>query len=112
MQSLRVEDFVSILTEPKAALTKQQIELLKTEGVDIEFTEDGIQRLAEIAYHVNENTENIGARRLHTVMERLLEDISFEAPTMPGARIVVNAAMVEERLGELAVDQDLSQYIL
>ena len=112
LQSLRVEDFVSILTEPKAALTKQQIELLKTEGVDIEFTEDGIQRLAEIAYHVNENTENIGARRLHTVMERLLEDISFEAPTMPGARIVVNAAMVEERLGELAVDQDLSQYIL
>ena len=112
LQSLRVEDFVSILTQPKAALTKQQIELLKTEGVDIEFTEDGIQRLAEIAYHVNENTENIGARRLHTVMERLLEDISFEAPTMPGARIVVNAAMVEERLGELAVDQDLSQYIL
>jgi len=112
LESLRVEDFVRILTEPKAALTKQQVELMKTEGVDLEFTEDGIQRLAEIAYQVNESTENIGARRLHTVMERLLEDVSFEAPTMPGARVVVNAAMVDERLGELAVDQDLSQYIL
>ncbi len=112
LESLKVEDFVRILTEPKAALTKQQVELLQTEGVQLEFTEDGIQRLAEIAYQVNESTENIGARRLHTVMERLLEDVSFEAPTMPGARIVVNAAMVDERLGELAVDQDLSQYIL
>lgn len=112
LQSLRVEDFVRILTEPKAALTTQAIALLKTEGVDLSFTEDGIERLAEIAYQVNESTENIGARRLHTVLERLLEDVSFEAPTMPGANIVVNAAMVDERLGELAVDQDLSQYIL
>jgi len=112
LQSLRVEDFVRILTEPKAALTTQAIALLKTEGVDLSFTEDGIQRLAEIAYQVNESTENIGARRLHTVLERLLEDVSFEAPTMPGANIIVNAAMVDERLGELAVDQDLSQYIL
>jgi len=112
LQSLRVEDFVRILTEPKAALTTQAIALLKTEGVDLTFTEDGIQRLAEIAYQVNESTENIGARRLHTVLERLLEDVSFEAPTMSGAHIEVNAAMVEERLGELAIDQDLSQYIL
>ncbi|GAB6069457.1 HslU--HslV peptidase ATPase subunit [Thiomicrorhabdus hydrogeniphila] len=112
LKSLRVEDFVRILTEPKAALTTQAIALLKTEGVDLTFTEDGIQRLAEIAYQVNESTENIGARRLHTVLERLLEDISFEAPTMSGAKIEVNAAMVEERLGELAIDQDLSQYIL
>ena len=112
LQSLRVEDFVRILTEPKAALTTQAIALLKTEGVDLSFTEDGIQRLAEIAFQVNESTENIGARRLHTVLERLLEDVSFEAPTMPGANIIVNAAMVDERLGELAVDQDLSQYIL
>lgn len=112
LQSLRVEDFVRILTEPTAALTTQAIALLKTEGVDLSFTEDGIQRLAEIAYQVNESTENIGARRLHTVLERLLEDVSFEAPTMPGANIIVNAAMVDERLGELAVDQDLSQYIL
>jgi len=112
LQSLRVEDFVRILTEPKAALTTQAIALLKTEGVDLSFTEDGIQRLAEIAFQVNESTENIGARRLHTVLERLLEDVSFEAPTMPGAQIIVNAVMVDERLGELAVDQDLSQYIL
>lgn len=112
LQSLKVEDFVSILTEPKAALTTQAIALLKTEGVDLSFTEDGIQRLAEIAFQVNESTENIGARRLHTVLERLLEDVSFEAPSMPGARVEVNAAMVDERLGELAVDQDLSQYIL
>ncbi|WP_040726170.1 ATP-dependent protease ATPase subunit HslU [Thiomicrorhabdus sp. Kp2] len=112
LKSLRVEDFVRILTEPKAALTTQAIALLKTEGVDLSFTEDGIQRLAEIAYQVNESTENIGARRLHTVLERLLEDVSFEAPTMSGAQVVVNAAMVDDRLGELAVDQDLSQYIL
>lgn len=112
LQSLKVEDFVSILTEPKAALTTQAIALLKTEGVDLSFTEDGIQRLAEIAFQVNESTENIGARRLHTVLERLLEDVSFEAPSMPGARVEVNAAMVDERLGELAIDQDLSQYIL
>jgi len=112
LQSLRVEDFVRILTEPKAALTTQAIALLKTEGVELSFTEDGILRLAEIAHQVNESTENIGARRLHTVLERLLEDVSFEAPTMPGASIEVNAAMVDERLGELAVDQDLSQYIL
>ena len=112
LKSLRVEDFVRILTEPKAALTTQAIALLKTEGVDLSFTEEGIQRLAEIAYQVNESTENIGARRLHTVLERLLEDVSFEAPTMSGARIEVTAAMVDERLGELAVDQDLSQYIL
>ena len=112
LQSLRVEDFVRILTEPKAALTTQAIALLKTEGVNLSFTEDGIQRLAEIAFQVNESTENIGARRLHTVLEHLLEDVSFEAPTMPGANIIVNAAMVDERLGELAVDQDLSQYIL
>lgn len=112
LKSLRVEDFVRILTEPKAALTTQAIALLKTEGVDLTFTEDGIQRLAEIAYQVNESTENIGARRLHTVLERLLEDVSFEAPTMSGAKVEVNAAMVDDRLGELAVDQDLSQYIL
>lgn len=112
MKSLRVEEFVRILTEPKAALTTQAIALLATEGVELSFTEDGIRRLAEIAFQVNENTENIGARRLHTVLERLLEDVSFEASDMQGARVEVNAAMVDERLGELAVDQDLSQYIL
>lgn len=112
LKSLRVEDFVRILTEPKAALTTQAIALLKTEGVEVSFTEDGIQRLAEIAYQVNESTENIGARRLHTVMERLLEEVSFHAPDQAGQNVLVDAAFVDERLGELAKDQDLSQYIL
>lgn len=112
LQSLKVEDFVRILTEPKAALTTQAIALLATEGVELSFTEDGIQRLAEIAYHVNENTENIGARRLHTVMEHLLEDISFSAPENAGQVVKVDAGFVDERLGELSQDQDLSQYIL
>ena len=112
LKSLRVEDFVRILTEPKAALTTQASELLKTEGVEVKFTEDGIQRLAEIAYQVNESTENIGARRLHTVMERLLEEVSYHAPDKAGQQVTVDAAFVDERLGELAKDQDLSQYIL
>ena len=112
LQSLRVEDFVRILTEPTASLTQQAIALLKTEGVDLTFTEAGIQRLAEIAFDVNEGTENIGARRLHTVLERLLEEVSFDAPTMSGRSFEVTEDFVNERLGELAVDQDLSQYIL
>jgi ATP-dependent HslUV protease ATP-binding subunit HslU len=112
LKSLRVEDFVRILTEPKAALTTQAIALLKTEGVELDFTQDGIQRLAEIAYQVNESTENIGARRLHTVMERLLEEVSFHAPDQAGQKVLVDAAFVDQRLGELAKDQDLSQYIL
>ncbi|WP_028485964.1 ATP-dependent protease ATPase subunit HslU [Thiomicrorhabdus chilensis] len=112
LQSLKVEDFVRILTEPKAALTTQAIALMKTEGVDLSFTNGGIQRLAEIAFQVNETTENIGARRLHTVLERLLEEISFDAPEKPGSKIEITPEFVEERLGELAQDQDLSQYIL
>lgn len=112
LKSLRVEDFVRILTEPKAALTTQSTALMKTEGVDISFTPEGIQRLAEIAYQVNESTENIGARRLHTVMERLLEEVSFNAPDHAGQQITVDQAFVDERLGALAKDQDLSQYIL
>ncbi|WFE69801.1 ATP-dependent protease ATPase subunit HslU [Thiomicrospira sp. R3] len=112
LKSLRVEDFVRILTEPKAALTTQATALMNTEGVGVSFTQDGIQRLAEIAYQVNEGTENIGARRLHTVMERLLEEVSFNAPDQAGQQIVVDQAFVNERLGALAKDQDLSQYIL
>jgi len=103
---------VRILTEPKAALTTQATALLNTEGVEVSFTQDGIQRLAEIAYQVNESTENIGARRLHTVMERLLEEVSYSAPDQAGSQVLVDAAFVEQRLGELAKDQDLSQYIL
>ncbi|BBN60386.1 ATP-dependent protease ATPase subunit HslU [Hydrogenovibrio marinus] len=112
LKSLKVEDFVRILTEPKAALTKQAIALLETEGVNVEFSESGIQRLAEIAFQVNETTENIGARRLHTVMEHLLEEVSFNAPDNSGQQIMVDRDFVEARLGDLAQDQDLSQYIL
>jgi len=112
LKSLKVEDFVRILTEPKAALTTQAIALLKTEGVSIEFSDEGIQRLAEIAYHVNENTENIGARRLHTVMERLLEEVSFNASENAGQMVRVDVDFVNDRLGDLSQDQDLSQYIL
>ncbi|VAW47609.1 ATP-dependent hsl protease ATP-binding subunit HslU [hydrothermal vent metagenome] len=112
LQSLRVEDFVRILTEPTASLTQQAIALMKTEGVDLVFTEEGIQRLAEIAFQVNEGTENIGARRLHTVLERLLEEVSFDAPNLAGSTFEVTKDFVEERLGELAIDQDLSQFIL
>lgn len=112
LKSLKVEDFVRILTEPKAALTTQAIALLKTEDVSVEFSDEGIQRLAEIAYHVNENTENIGARRLHTVMERLLEDVSFDASENPGQVIRIDVDFVNDRLGDLSQNQDLSQYIL
>ncbi|WP_024851828.1 ATP-dependent protease ATPase subunit HslU [Hydrogenovibrio kuenenii] len=112
LKSLKVEDFVRILTEPKAALTKQAEALLETEGVTVKFEESGIQRLAEIAFQVNETTENIGARRLHTVMEHLLEEVSFNAPDSTGTVVTVDRDFVEERLGDLAQDQDLSQYIL
>jgi ATP-dependent HslUV protease ATP-binding subunit HslU len=112
LKSLVVDDFVRILTEPKAALTKQAEALLATEGVTLTFAEDGIKRLAEIAFDVNEATENIGARRLHTVMEHLLEEISYSAPDRQGETINIDAEFVNERLSDLAQDQDLSQYIL
>ncbi len=111
LQALTPGDFERILTEPKASLTEQQIALLKTEDVDIVFTKDGIRRIAETAYEVNERTENIGARRLHTILERLLEDISFDAGN-DKKQIEINAAYVEEHLGELAKNEDLSRYIL
>jgi len=111
LQALTPDDFERILTEPKASLTEQQIALLKTEGVDIVFTKDGIRRIAETAYEVNERTENIGARRLHTILERLLEDVSFDAGN-DKKQIEINAAYVEEHLGELAKNEDLSRYIL
>jgi len=113
LDSLKVEDFVRILTEPDAALTTQYQALLGTEGLTVTFAPDGVRRLAEIAYHVNERTENIGARRLHTVMERLLEKLSYEAG-FDGARgeITVDAAFVDGNLGTLVKDEDLSRYIL
>ena len=112
LDALKAEDFVRILTEPDASLTEQYSALLSTESVDLEFTEDGVQRIAEIASQVNDKTENIGARRLHTIMERLLEDVSFEASDMDGAHVSINAAFVDKHLSELAEDEDLSQYIL
>ncbi len=112
LDSLRVEDFVRILTDTDAALTEQATALLATEGVTLQFVPDGVQRLAQIAFEVNERTENIGARRLHTVMERLLEDLSFAAPDRGGSAVIVDAAYVDQRLADLAGDQDLSRYIL
>jgi ATP-dependent HslUV protease ATP-binding subunit HslU len=106
------EDFVRILTEPDASLTSQYAALLNTEEVTLEFAESGVRRLAEVAFQVNENTENIGARRLHTVMERLLESISFEASDKSGSKLTVDAGYVNDHLAELAQDEDLSRYIL
>jgi ATP-dependent HslUV protease ATP-binding subunit HslU len=112
LTSLGVEDFVRILTEPDASLCRQYAALLATDGVEIRFTTDGIRRIAEIAWSVNERTENIGARRLHTVMERLLEHVSFEAADKGGSSIDVDAAFVDRHLGALVKDEDLSRYIL
>ncbi|EKE80896.1 HslU--HslV peptidase ATPase subunit [Idiomarina xiamenensis] len=112
LDALTTADFVRILTEPKASLTAQYIALMKTEGVDISFTDDGIQRIAETAFQVNESTENIGARRLHTVLERLMEELSFDASERDGEAITIDAAYVDKYLGELAADEDLSRFIL
>ena len=112
LNALDADDFVRILTEPDASLTEQYSALLSTENVDLEFTDDGVRRIAEVAWSVNEKTENIGARRLHTVMERLLEDVSYESSDMRGAGVTVDAAFVDVHLGELAEDEDLSRYIL
>ena len=112
LSALTQEDFKRILTEPEASLVKQYVALLETEGVKLEFTEDGIAAIARIAADINARVENIGARRLQTVMERVLEEISFEAPDAAGATITVNAQYVEERIGDLARDTDLSRYIL
>jgi ATP-dependent HslUV protease ATP-binding subunit HslU len=112
LDALSVQDFVRILTEPDASLTEQYSGLLATEGVTLSFSTDGIARLAEIAWQVNERTENIGARRLHTVMERLLENISFEAADNAGQTVEADAAYVDKHLSELAKNEDLSRYIL
>ena len=111
LEALTPNDFKRILTEPSASLTKQYKALLATEGLEIEFTEDGIERIAEIAWKVNEGTENIGARRLHTVIERLLEEASFKGADL-GSPLTIDAAYVDSQLGELAMDEDLSRYIL
>ena len=112
LTALSKDDFVRILTEPKAALTRQYEALLQTEGVALEFTTDAVDRLAEIAAQVNERQENIGARRLHTVLERLLDTLSYEAPDRDGQQISIDRAYVDAHLGELVQDPDLSRYIL
>jgi ATP-dependent HslUV protease ATP-binding subunit HslU len=112
LRALDANDFSRILTEPKASLTEQYRALMATEGLDLEFSDDAVQRIAEIAFQVNETTENIGARRLHTIMERLLDVISYEAPDRSGELIELNAAYVDEHLEELAGNEDLSRYIL
>jgi ATP-dependent HslUV protease ATP-binding subunit HslU len=112
LQSLSVADFEAILTQTQASLTRQYQALLATEGVTLQFTPEGITRLAKIAFEVNERTENIGARRLATVMERLLDDVSFDAASMAGQTVEIDAAYVDARLSELSQNEDLSRYIL
>lgn len=112
LASLTKDDFVKILVEPENALTKQYKALLATEGIDIEFTEDGIEEIARFAFDVNEKTENIGARRLHTIMEKLLEDLSFNAPEVAPTKVVMTAAYVRQEIKDIAEDRDLSRYIL
>ena len=112
LEALKVEDFVRILTEPNYSLTEQYKALLNTEGVTVEFAKDGVRRMAEIACLVNETTENIGARRLHTVIEKLMEELAFDAPDQGVTHLTVDAAYVDGKLGKLAGDQDLSRFIL
>ena len=112
LSALNAEDFERILTEPDAALTVQYKALMKTEGLSIEFTDDGVKQIARSAFDVNESAENIGARRLHTIMERLLEEVSFSAPDKSGDSIMIDADYVNDRLAELVQDEDLSRYIL
>jgi ATP-dependent HslUV protease ATP-binding subunit HslU len=112
LTDLTKEDFIRILTEPKSALTKQYAALMETEGVKLAFADDAIEALAGYAHKVNQTTQNIGARRLYTIMERLLEDLSFEAPDMKQGEVTVNAAYVEQKLDKLSQDEDLSKFIL
>ena len=112
LEALETEDFVRILTEPKGALVTQYRALMATEGLDVSFTDEAVRRVAEYASLVNERSENIGARRLHTVMEKLLDEISFEAPDMSESTVVIDEAYVDRMLSEIVKDEDLSRYIL
>jgi ATP-dependent HslUV protease ATP-binding subunit HslU len=112
LDSLTVEDFVRILTEPQNALIKQYVALLETDGIKLTFQDDAVQEVARFAARVNEGTENIGARRLHTIMEKLLDDISFEGPDLKKKSVRIDAAYVQKMLAEIVKDQDLSRYIL
>lgn len=112
LNKLLIEDFIRILVEPNNAIIKQYVALLETEGIKIEFSDDAIHRIAEVAFEVNQQTDNIGARRLHTIMEKLLEDLSFEAPEISLERVVINAQYVDEKLEVIIKDKDLSRFIL
>ncbi|WP_434533872.1 HslU--HslV peptidase ATPase subunit [Bacillus velezensis] len=112
LSKLTVDDFVKILVEPDNALLKQYQALLQTEGISLEFSDEAIRKIAEVAYHVNQDTDNIGARRLHTILERLLEDLSFEAPDVTMEKVAITPQYVEEKLGTIANNKDLSQFIL
>ncbi len=112
LKSLTVEDFIRILKEPKNALSKQYVALMDTEGIKLTLGDDALEEVARYAAKVNETSENIGARRLHTIMEKLLEEISFEAPDMKKKTVKIDAAYVHKQLAEIVKDQDLSRYIL
>jgi ATP-dependent HslUV protease ATP-binding subunit HslU len=112
LTDLTRDDFLRILTEPKHAITKQYAELLATEGLTVDFTPDGVEALADIAFEVNRTAQNIGARRLHTILERVVEDISFQAPDLPNKRVTIDGAYVRERLTTILQKEDLSKYIL
>jgi ATP-dependent HslUV protease ATP-binding subunit HslU len=112
LEALTRDDFVRILTEPQNALTRQYTELLKTEGVALDFTADGVDEMADMAVKVNDKTENIGARRLHTILEKILEDVSFQAPDLGGGTVVIDREYVRKQLADVVADSDLSRYIL
>jgi ATP-dependent HslUV protease ATP-binding subunit HslU len=112
LKSLTIADFIAILTEPKSALVKQYTALLETEGLKLEFTRESLDEIANFAFKVNEGTENIGARRLHTIMEKVLDEISFDAPEMKGKEVRIDADYVRKMLTDIVKDQDLSRYIL
>ena len=112
LDDLTAEDFIKILTEPNNALIKQYVALIGTENVSVTFTKEAIEKIAQIAYDVNRDTDNIGARRLHTILEKLLEDLLFEAPDMQMGEITITEAYVDEKLGSIAANEDLSRYIL
>jgi ATP-dependent HslUV protease ATP-binding subunit HslU len=112
LTDLSRDDFLRILTEPKHALTKQYAELLKTEGVDLEFTPDGVEALADLGFELNRTAQNIGARRLHTILERVVEDVSFEGPDLANKRVVIDGKLVREKIGAITSKDDFGKYIL
>ena len=112
LTKLTTDDFIKILVEPDNALIKQYEALLETEGIQIEFSDDAISKIAEVAFEVNQNTDNIGARRLHTILEKLLEDLSFEAPEITMEKITITPQYVEEKFGAISRNKDLSRFIL